>query len=217
MTASVFTTQSATASPGEDPRPDPRGHAGSRPTSSWGRAGSGRCSTWTTCRASPGTSRRGWPGRSTPSPVTVSLLRTSSPVRWARSPLASTSRRTTSTAEKFIPPVGTRTGTPVVQGVNEVFFNLYLPSGPRARGWVAGGDLRPRRRGQQARRTAGARSLALAASLAEQGIATIAINVVGHGFGPLSTLTVTPDRRRPGNLPRRRARHRPERRRNHRE
>jgi hypothetical protein len=32
----------------------------------------------------------------------------------------------------------------------------------------------------------------LAASLAEQGIATIAINVVGHGFGPLSTLTVTP-------------------------
>src|SRR5262249_59112091 len=28
--------------------------------------------------------------------------------------------------------------------------------------------------------------------LAEQGIATIAINVVGHGFGPLSTLTVKP-------------------------
>src|SRR2546430_1254116 len=40
------------------------------------------------------------------------------------------------TAEKFIPPVGTRSGTPVVQGVNEVFFNLYLPSGPRpAGGW----------------------------------------------------------------------------------
>src|SRR5262249_23234908 len=40
------------------------------------------------------------------------------------------------TAEKFIPAVGTRTGTPVVQGVNEVFFNLYLPSGPRpAGGW----------------------------------------------------------------------------------
>ena len=40
------------------------------------------------------------------------------------------------TAEKFIPPVGTQTGAPVVQGVNEVFFNLYLPSGPRpAGGW----------------------------------------------------------------------------------
>src|SRR5207237_7076995 len=35
-------------------------------------------------------------------------------------------------------------------------------------------------------------SLAVAASLAEQGIATIAINAVGHGFGPLSTLTVKP-------------------------
>ena len=101
------------------------------------------------------------------------------------------------TAEKFIPPVGTRTGTPVVQGVNEVFFNLYLPSGPDARGWLAGGDLRPRSRGQQARRSTrpgGGDSLALAASLAEQGIATIAINVVGHGFGPLSTLTVPPER-----------------------
>src|SRR4051812_10028075 len=30
------------------------------------------------------------------------------------------------TAEKFIPSVGTKTGTPAVQGVNEVFFNLYL-------------------------------------------------------------------------------------------
>ncbi|HEV3261661.1 MAG TPA: Ig-like domain-containing protein, partial [Gemmataceae bacterium] len=40
------------------------------------------------------------------------------------------------TAEKFIPPVESRTGTPVVQGVNDVFFNLYLPSGPRpAGGW----------------------------------------------------------------------------------
>src|SRR6185369_10458695 len=27
------------------------------------------------------------------------------------------------TAEQFIPPVGTRTGAPVVQGVNELFFN----------------------------------------------------------------------------------------------
>src|SRR5262249_53178179 len=38
----------------------------------------------------------------------------------------------------------------------------------------------------------GGDALALAASLAQQGIATIAINVVGHGFGPLSTLTLTP-------------------------
>ena len=99
------------------------------------------------------------------------------------------------TAEKFIPPVGTRTGTPVVQGVNEVFFNLYLPSGPRpAGGWpvaIFGHGIGGSKQGG-ARGPGGGDSLALAASLAEQGIATIAINVVGHGFGPLSTLTVTP-------------------------
>jgi len=37
---------------------------------------------------------------------------------------------------EYIPQVGTRTGTPAVQGVNEIYFNLYLPSGPRpAGGW----------------------------------------------------------------------------------
>ena len=99
------------------------------------------------------------------------------------------------TAEKFIPPVGTRTGTPVVQGVNEVFFNLYLPSGPRpAGGWpvaIFGHGVGGSKQGGGGG-VGGGDSLALAASLAEQGIATIAINVVGHGFGPLSTLTVTP-------------------------
>jgi hypothetical protein len=40
------------------------------------------------------------------------------------------------TAEQFIPPVGSQTGTPAVQGVNEVYFDLYLPSEPRpASGW----------------------------------------------------------------------------------
>src|SRR5262245_17381957 len=98
------------------------------------------------------------------------------------------------TAEQFIPPVGTRTGTPVVQGVNEVFFNLYLPSGPRpAGGWpvaIFGHGVGGSKQGGGG--IGGGASLALAASLAERGIATIAINVVGHGFGPLSTLTVKP-------------------------
>jgi hypothetical protein len=91
------------------------------------------------------------------------------------------------TAGQFIPPVGTGTGTPAAQGVNEVFFNLYLPSGPEpAGGWpvaIFG-------HGVGASKQDGSPSVA--ASLAEQGIATIAINVVGHGFGPLSTLTVRP-------------------------
>jgi fermentation-respiration switch protein FrsA (DUF1100 family) len=97
------------------------------------------------------------------------------------------------TAEKFIPPVGTQTGTPVVQGVNEVFFNLYLPSGPRpAGGWPVAIFGHGSGGSKQGGGPGGGDSLALAASLAEQGIATIAINVVGHGFGPLSTLTVKP-------------------------
>jgi hypothetical protein len=37
---------------------------------------------------------------------------------------------------EFIPPVETRTGSPVVQGVNDIYFNLALPSGPMpANGW----------------------------------------------------------------------------------
>jgi hypothetical protein len=98
------------------------------------------------------------------------------------------------TAEQFIPPVGTRTGTPVVQGENELFFNLYLPSGPEpATGWpvtiFAPGTGSSKQGGVG---PGGGDPLAVPASLAEQGIATIAINAVGHGFGPLSTLTVTP-------------------------
>src|SRR3989442_6964344 len=40
------------------------------------------------------------------------------------------------TPEKFIPPIGTRTGVPVVQRINELFFNLFIPPGTRpAAGW----------------------------------------------------------------------------------
>jgi hypothetical protein len=86
---------------------------------------------------------------------------------------------------EFIPAVATRTGTPEVQGTNEIYFNLFLPSGDKpVGGWPvailghgspSNKDLFPFR---------------FAASMAAQGIATIAINVVGHGFGPLGTLTV---------------------------
>jgi acetyl esterase/lipase len=87
---------------------------------------------------------------------------------------------------EYIPAVGTRTGTPAVQGVNEVYFNLYLPSGPEpASGWPVA--IFGHGTGNNKNET----SLFVAATLAEHGIATIAINDVGHGFGPLSTLTVS--------------------------
>jgi hypothetical protein len=86
---------------------------------------------------------------------------------------------------EFIPEIGTLTGIPVAQSVNQIYFNLFVPSGTKpAQGWPVaifghGGtgtkDIDP---------------YTFAASMASHGIATIAINFVGRGFGPLGTLRV---------------------------
>lgn len=86
---------------------------------------------------------------------------------------------------EFIPPVGTRTGTPQVQRQQDVYFDLYLPSGrqPTA-GWpvamfnASGNGVKES-------------ALNIVASFAAHGIATIAINKVGNAGGSLGTLTVT--------------------------
>jgi dienelactone hydrolase len=90
------------------------------------------------------------------------------------------------TSEKFIPPVGTRSGVPTGQGENEIFFNLFLPSGPTSpEGWPVvifghgGGGSKQ------------GRPFLVADSLAARGLATIAINVVGNGQGAAGTLTVS--------------------------
>ena len=89
------------------------------------------------------------------------------------------------TAGKFIPAVGTLTGTPAVQALNDVYFNLILPAGTPARGgWpvaIFGHGFGDNKNNSP---------FVVAATLAANGIATLAINVVGHGFGPLGTLTV---------------------------
>ena len=87
--------------------------------------------------------------------------------------------------EKHIPPVGTLTGTPVIQGTNTLAFDLVLPSGAKpANGWPVaifghGGE--------------GSKELLfrVASTMASKGFATIGINIPGHGFGPLSTIIVT--------------------------
>jgi hypothetical protein len=85
---------------------------------------------------------------------------------------------------EYIPPVGTRTGTPTVQGANEIYFNLFLPSGDKpAQGWPVAIYGHGASGSKQ-------RDLNVAATLAEHGIATVTINDVGRGFGPLGTLTV---------------------------
>jgi hypothetical protein len=85
---------------------------------------------------------------------------------------------------EFIPPVATRTGTPVVQGTNDIYFNLFLPSGPKPPG---GWPVAIHGIGSAGSKQ---RDLFLVATMAEHGIATLIINPVGQGFGPLGTLTV---------------------------
>jgi dienelactone hydrolase len=84
----------------------------------------------------------------------------------------------------FIPQVPTTQSVPS-QGSEEIFFNLFLPSGPRpTNGWpvaIFGHGFTDSKQGAP---------FAVASTLAHNGIASIAINVVGHGFGPNSTLTI---------------------------
>src|SRR5205823_5355599 len=97
---------------------------------------------------------------------------------------------------EFIPPMGTRDGVPVVQGVNEVYFNLFLPSGPApAGGWPVAifchGSATNKNN----------QPLEVAATMAAHGIATISVSMAGNGFGPLGTLTVNRTGSAPVTLP----------------
>jgi hypothetical protein len=88
------------------------------------------------------------------------------------------------TADVFIPQVPTRHSVPS-QGTEEIFFNLFIPAGPRpSNGWpvaIFGHGFTDSKQGAP---------FLVASTLAANGIASIAINVVGHGLGPNSTLTV---------------------------
>src|SRR5262249_28167167 len=91
------------------------------------------------------------------------------------------------TPARVIPPVGTATGTPAVQGMNDVYFNLVLPAGPEPpHGWpvaIVG-------HGGGASTKNDAVPLLAAAALAQRGIAAITFGAVGFGGGPLGTLQV---------------------------
>ena len=90
------------------------------------------------------------------------------------------------TPGKVIPAIGTLTGVPAVQSTNDIYFNLVLPAGtPPSGGWpvaIFGHGFGDNKNNSP---------FVVAATMASHGIATIAINVVGHGFGPAGTLTVT--------------------------
>jgi hypothetical protein len=89
------------------------------------------------------------------------------------------------TAAKFIPATGTLTGTPQPQGSNDLIVQVFLPAVQKpAHGWpvaIFGHGFGDSMYGAP---------WTVAATLASQGIATVSITVVGHGGGPLGTLSV---------------------------
>ena len=89
------------------------------------------------------------------------------------------------TPAKLIPAYPTKTGTPVPLSTNQVQFSLFLPAGPApAGGWpvaIFGHGFGDWKNGAPP---------AVAGTLARNGIAMVAVNVVGHGGGPLGSYTV---------------------------
>jgi hypothetical protein len=89
------------------------------------------------------------------------------------------------TAGKIIPATGTRSGNPAPQGSNELRFQLFLPAGAKpAGGWpvaIFGHGFTDSMYGAP---------WTVASVFASKGIATLSINVVGHGGGALGELTV---------------------------
>src|SRR3954451_7233776 len=89
-------------------------------------------------------------------------------------------------ADKVIPAVGTKTGVPAVHSTNRLQFTLFVPGGLKpAGGWpvaIFGHGFTDSKNGAP---------WAVASSLGHAGVASIAINVVGHGFGAAGTYTVT--------------------------
>ncbi len=91
------------------------------------------------------------------------------------------------TAGKYIPASPTLSGHPAPQGSNELIFQLFVPAGSKpAGGWpvaIFGHGFGDSMFGAP---------WTQAAVYASKGIATLSINVVGHGGGAAGTLTVLP-------------------------
>jgi hypothetical protein len=99
-------------------------------------------------------------------------------------------------AAGVIPATGTKDGTPVPQSTSQIQFTLFLPAGAApAGGWptaIFGHGFSDSKNGAP---------WLVASSLAHAGLATIAINVVGHGGGALGTYTVLRTAALPVTLP----------------
>ena len=89
------------------------------------------------------------------------------------------------TAAKVIPATGTLTGTPARQGSNDLVAQMFVPAGVKpAGGWpvaIFGHGFTDSMYGAP---------WTVASVMASRGIATVSINVVGHGGGALGNLAV---------------------------
>ncbi|MGZ5913080.1 MAG: Ig-like domain-containing protein [Reyranella sp.] len=89
------------------------------------------------------------------------------------------------TPQMVIPATGTLTGQPQPQGTNQLIVQMFLPAGAKpAAGWpvaIFGHGFTDSMYGAP---------WAVASVLASKGIATVSINVVGHGGGAAGTLNV---------------------------
>jgi hypothetical protein len=89
------------------------------------------------------------------------------------------------TAAKVIPAVGTLTGQPQVQGSNPLLVQVFVPAGPKpAGGWpvaLFGHGFGDSMYGAP---------WTVASVMASRGLATVSLNVVGHGGGGQGTLNV---------------------------
>lgn len=99
-------------------------------------------------------------------------------------------------AAKVIPPSDTLTGTPQPQGSQQLVFQLFLPASPKpAAGWpvaIFGHGFTDSMYGAP---------WTVASVFASQGIATLSINVVGHGGGAQGFLDVLPTAGAPVRVP----------------
>jgi hypothetical protein len=100
------------------------------------------------------------------------------------------------TAGKYIPVTDTLTGQPAAQGSNGIVLQVFVPAGAKPTGgWpvaIFGHGFTDSMYGAP---------WTQAAVCASQGIATISINVVGHGGGALGTLNVLPKAGAPVSVP----------------
>lgn len=100
------------------------------------------------------------------------------------------------TPEKYIPATPTLLGQPKPQGSNDLIVEVFLPSSAKPAGGypvaIFGHGFTDSMYGAP---------WTVASVLASQGIATVAINVVGHGGGPLGTLNVLPSASAPVVVP----------------